>query len=217
MSQPGLLNLLNNPPHAHESDSAFAGRDWKKISVFEIVDPAQLHWAQTDTSVEAATRLLTESGSPNVVLVRENAQGRVPVTTFDYSDLNAYLLLVVGINKPEGAHAERLSEVAQKGREGGGGQIPLRDIQNIGSKEALITLPHTATLEQAVQHFGSGIHRIIITNGGTKDAVAVLTQLRLVSFFWEHGKIFPAVEQLLPATLAEMKIGSRPVVSIKYD
>ncbi|KAB8532557.1 hypothetical protein FH972_025502 [Carpinus fangiana] len=217
LGQPGIYNLLNNPPHAHESANAFAGRDWKKISVFEIVDPAQLHWAQTDTSVEEATNLLVEGGSPNVVLVRENTQSRVAVTTFDYSDLNAYLLLVVGINKPEGAAAERLIEVARNATDGGGVPIPLRDIQQIGHKEPLITLPHTATLEQAVQFFGGGIHRIIITKDGSRDAVAVLTQLRLVAFFWENGKTFPAVEQLLPATLTDLRIGSRPVVSINGD
>lgn len=152
-----------------------------------------------------------------MVLVREDRKSREAYTTFDYSDLNAYLLLVIGLVQPnenEPLVTEKLTHVADKTRKGE--KVTLREIQNIGPKEALITLPESASLAQAVETFGSGVHRIIITRDGSTDTVGVLTQLRLVSFFRENGVDFPSVEELLPVPLKDLGIGARPVVSIKY-
>jgi hypothetical protein len=133
------------------------------------------------------------------------------IGTFDYNDLNAYLLLVVGLAQPE--DRQSFKELAQKGREGT--PIPLKDIKDLGRKEPLVTLPHTALLTKAVEAFGSGIHRILILKEDTQDVVGVLTQLRLVTFFWENGRHFPAVEHLYHATLRELDIGSHSVFAIK--
>jgi hypothetical protein len=146
-----------------------------------------------------------------VVLLRESKDTHEAIGTFDYTDLNSYLLLVVGLAQPE--DRQSFKELAQKGREGR--PIPLKDVKDLGKKEPLITLPDTANLTKAVEVFGGGIHRIIILREGTTDVVGVLTQLRMVTFFWENGKHFPTIEPLYQATLRELDIGSHSVFAIK--
>lgn len=157
-------------------------------------------------------QVLISSGSPNVVLIRENKDSHAAIGTFDYSDLNAYLLLVVGLARPDNSESS-FNDLAQKGREGK--PVPLRDVKDLGKKEPLITLPHTANLTKAVEIFGSGIHRIIIVKEHSQEVIGVLSQLRLVGFFWMNGRNFPAVDYLYPQTLRELSIGSQAVVSIK--
>lgn len=163
----------------------------------------------TDTA-----QLLVENGAPNVVLLRENANTRQATGTFDYSDLNAYLLLVVGLAHPDEEDIASFDELARKGREGK--PIPLRDVKSVGGrKEPLITLPETADLKKAIEVFGSGIHRVLVAKEGTADVMGVLTQLRLVQFFWENRKSFPEVDQLYPQLIRDLNIGSKTVLAIK--
>lgn len=156
---------------------------------------------------------MTTSGPPNVVLVREHAQSQVAVTTFDYSDLNAYLLLVVGLGQPDEDHAVSFNELIRKAREGK--PIRLEDIKELGRREEFRTLPHTANLGQATEIFGGGAHRIIVQREGTEEVVGVLTQLRLTRFLWENGRHFSDIQDLFYLSLRDVGIGARTVRSIK--
>ena len=152
-------------------------------------------------------------GAPNVVLIRPDPRSRRAIGTFDYSDLNAYLLLVVGLAHPDLAHLQSFNELARKGREGK--SVPVKDIKDIGRREPLVVLPHTAKLPQAVEIFGSGVHRILVAREGTQDIYGILTQLRLVRFFWENGRNFPAIDRLFPSSLMDLRVGNKMVTSIK--
>jgi hypothetical protein len=127
--------------------------------------------------------------------------------------LNAYLLLVVGLAHPEEQDVASFDELAKKGREGK--PIPLKDVKDLGKKEPLITLPHTADLTKAMEVFGSGVHRVLVAKEGTTDVVGILTQLRMVSFFWENRQSFPVVDQLYPQLLKDLNIGQKQVLAIK--
>jgi hypothetical protein len=208
------MDLVNNPPtkHSHEDEeSKFAGRDWRTIRVGEVVDTGLVRWVEMGSSVEDATNLLITSGAPNVVLLREEKESKIPMGTFDYNDLNSYLLLVVGLAQPE--DRQSFKELAQKGREGKA--IPMRDVKDLGRKEPLVTLPHTADLTKAIEILGSGIHRIVVVDAGSGDAVGVLTQLRMVEFFWENQRWFGLVEGLYEASLRDLNIGAYHVYAIK--
>ncbi|KAF2798232.1 hypothetical protein K505DRAFT_233713 [Melanomma pulvis-pyrius CBS 109.77] len=214
LSQQALQDLLNNPP-TMGGDPRFAGRDWRSIRVGEIVDEEQVRFVQYDTTVEEATDLLVKSGAPNVVLLRDSETSRAATGTFDYSDLNAYLLLVVGLAHPDQSEVASFDELAKKGREGK--PIPLKDVKELGKKEPLITIPHTADLTKAMEVFGSGVHRILVAEENTTNVVGVLTQLRLVQFFWENRQNFPAVDQLYPYLIKDLNIGSHTVYAINGD
>ncbi|KAF1812721.1 hypothetical protein P152DRAFT_347625 [Eremomyces bilateralis CBS 781.70] len=222
LTQQALQDLLNNPPvgRVPGDDTGLQmgqGRDWKTVTVGEVVDQAEVRFVDMDMTVEAATELLINSGAPNVVLLRENPNSRTAVGTFDYSDLNAYLLLVVGLAKPDEAHISSFRELARRGREGK--PIPLKDVKDLGRADPLVTLSESAPLANAVELFGSGVHRIIVVKNGeqNKEVVGILTQLRLVRFFWENGKHFPMVAGLYSLTLRELNVGSKEVVAINGD
>ncbi|KAI9678384.1 MAG: cell separation during budding [Bathelium mastoideum] len=217
-SQQALQDLLNNPPIPKENDDRFVGRDWRQIQLGEVIDTNEVRFVEADISVEEATNLLILGGPPNVVLIREHDHLRQAIDTFDYSDLNAYLLLVVGLAHPDQEDVSSFNELAQKGREGKA--IPLQDVKDLRKKEhkePFIRVPHTQTLTKAMEIFGSGIHRIIVVKEGTSDVIGVLSQLRLIRFFYQHGGNFPAIDQLYSVPLKDLEIGSRNVIAINGD
>jgi CBS domain-containing protein len=202
-----------HPPVKSNGDEArFKGRDWRTINVAEIIDPAEVRFVELDTSIEDTTKLLIRSGPPNVVLIRESRKTRTPIGTFDYSDLNAYLLLVLGLAQPD----ELATQLADRARSGE--RIPLSDVNDhLGPREEPVFLPHTAELTRAMEMLGSGLHRIIICKESTSEAVGVLSQLRLVRFFWENHQNFTATEQLYARSLKELNLGAKEVLAINGD
>jgi CBS domain-containing protein len=208
-----LAELLMSPPHKSNGDDArFRGRDWRNIQVNEIIEPAEVRFVQLDTSIEDTTKLLVKSGAPNLILVRESTKTKTAVATFDYSDLNAYLLLVLGLALPDDS-AQALSNRARSGD-----AIPLADLlDHLGAREMPAFLPHTADLTQAMEVLGGGSHRLIICKEGTSEVVGIVTQLRLVRFFWENHQNFSATEALYSRTLRDLRAGAKDVVFINGD
>lgn len=131
--------------------------------------------------------------------------------TFDYSDLNAYLLVVVGLASPE--QNSQLQALADRAREGK--PIKLREIDILGKKDAPVILNQSDDLSKAMEHFGSGVHRILVQKDGTNEVVGILSQLRLVRFLWENGTSFPSIDQLYPMVLKDLSIGAPSTIAIK--
>jgi hypothetical protein len=146
------------------------------------------------------------------VLVRESPESRTAVTTFDYNDLNAYLLVVVGLAKPDDEDVGLYTEISRKAQ--AQEDIALRQIQSLCQKEELVVLPAEATLDKAVESFGGGIHRILIVNQAG-DVIGVLTQLRLVEFFWNEAVNFPVIDRLYGSLLRDLGIGTHQIIAIK--
>lgn len=137
------------------------------------------------------------------------------MATFDYSDLNAYLLLASGLTQPDEEQITWYHELAKKAKEGR--KIPLRDVKNLGKKEPLTKLPASANVMTAVEAFGGGIHRVVVVNENNPDeVVGIFSQFRLVKFLWENGRSFPVIDQLYPQYLKDLRIGSHKVISIKW-
>lgn len=133
--------------------------------------------------------------------------------TFDYSDLNAYLLVVVGLASPEQNQRVDYDSLARKAREGA--TIPLVEIQDLSQKAPLTILSERDDLSKAIEHFGSGIHRILICKDGTTEVIGILSQLKLVRFLWEHGTSFPTIDGLYPMSLKDLGIGTPQTIAIK--
>jgi len=207
--------LVNRPPTGpHDpADAKLSGRPWSGITTGEIIAPEEVRFVEANTSVETASKLLTSSGAPNVVLIREHKDTLTAIGAFDYDDLNAYLCLVTGLASPDNAPEEDIKDVLLRARNNQ--LIPLSDIKYLlGRKEPPAFLEDTDTLPRAVEIFGSGYHRIIVRKQGTTEVVGVLSQLRLVRFFWEH---VTSVDTLNTRTLKDLELGSQPVLSINGD
>lgn len=149
------------------------------------------------------------------MLIRDSPSSNVAVSTFDYSDLNAYLLIVVGLAKPDEHSIELYNSISLKAREGR--SIPLREIQPVCQKESLVSIMSTDTLEKAIEVLGGGVHRVLVVDE-TQAVVGILSQSRLVAFFWNEGVHFPTIKLLYPASLRELGIGTPGphIVTVKF-
>ncbi|KAH7350073.1 sds23/moc1 [Plectosphaerella cucumerina] len=214
-TQAAVQELLNHPPaHKSQHNPRFAGRDWHDLSINELVAHEDVRWANLDTTVEEASMTLVKNNPTNVVLIRENSTSRTAISTFDFNDLNAYLLVVVGRASPDESQIPLYDEIARKAAEGT--PITLRDIHPILRKESLITLPFDETLDKAIEVFGSGIHRVIVS-GPSGDVAGILSQLKLVEFFWNEGINFPAIDRLYPVILRDLGIGTHQIIAVNSD
>ncbi len=146
------------------------------------------------------------------MLVRETPASKTAVSTFDFSDLNAYLLIVVGISKPDEEQAELYAQIAKKAQEQAA--ITLKEIQSFSKREQLVVLPAESSLDKAMEAFGSGIHRLLITNQAG-EVTGILSQLRLLEFFWTEAANFPVIDRLYGTLLRDLQIGTTQIIAIK--
>lgn len=156
---------------------------------------------------------MLKSSSSQVVLVRESQSSKTATSTFDFNDLNAYLLIVVGLAQPDGEEQVALySELAKKAQD----RVPitLREIQLVFRKEELVVLPADTTLDRTIETLGSGVHRILVTNQAS-EVIGIVSQLRLLEFFWHEGVNFPAIDRLYGAVLRDLHVGSQKIVAVK--
>lgn len=65
LTQSAIQSLIDNPPPPKNVDPAFIGRDWREISIGELVSPEDLQFVELDTGIEEATNV----GSPGEVLL----------------------------------------------------------------------------------------------------------------------------------------------------
>ncbi|KAL4741761.1 hypothetical protein BDV11DRAFT_167895 [Aspergillus similis] len=215
LTQAAIQSLIDNPPAPHNINPAFAGRDWREILIGELVSPDDLRFVEVDTGIEEATNILIDTDAP-VLLIRETPEHKTAVGTFDYSDLNTYLLFAAGLTRPDEDLLPAYEELARKARENI--PIPMRDVKELGRKEPLTTLPASASLMMAVETFGGGVHRVVVIDEHRdNEVIGIVSQFRLVKFLWENGRCFPVLDQLYPQSLRDLKIGSHRVISINGD
>lgn len=142
----------------------------------------------------------------SVVLVKDESSASNPAFCFDYNDLNSYLLTVVGLSRPDN------HDIMVKAQ--GGTRITLREIQSLCFRENIVKLSSNVNLSQAIEKLGSGIHRILVTDTAG-DVIGILSQLRMVEFFWNEGINFPTIDRLYPVTVQELGIGVQPIISVQ--
>lgn len=147
-----------------------------------------------------------------MVLVRQDSSSKEAVSTFDHSDLNAYLLAVVGLAKPEEEQVALYTDISVKAQSQE--EIPLRTLQPIFRHEELVKLPADSTLDKAIEVFGGGIHRVLVTNKDS-EVVGILSQLRLLEFFWYEAVNFPLIDRLYTIPLRDLQIGTQQIIAIK--
>lgn len=57
LNQAALQSLIDNPPPPKNPDPAFVDRDWREISIGELISPDDLRFVEMDTGIEEATNV----------------------------------------------------------------------------------------------------------------------------------------------------------------
>lgn len=120
--------------------------------------------------------------------------------------------MVVGLSRPEGNQVHLFNDIMAKAQQGG--RIALREIQPICRQEPIVNVSAGGKLAHAIEILGSGIHRLLVTDA-SGVVVGVLSQLRMVDFFWNEGVNFPTVDRLYPSSLRDLGIGTHQIISVK--
>lgn len=94
--------------------------------------------------------------------------------------------------------------------------IPVRDVLPVCHKEPLAVLSDDDDLLRAIEVFGSGARRVIVTNYNSTEVVGILSQLHLIQFFWNEAVNFPQIDRLYAANLRDLELGSKEIIAIKY-
>ena len=124
------------------------------------------------------------------------------------------MLVILGLAKPDEDDVELFSELQKRSTEHR--PVSLRDITPLAKKAPLVTLSESEDLSQAIEKFGSGVHRILVCKDGTTEVVGILSQLRLLRFLWDNGANFPVIYQLYAMQLQDLNIGTLTAISIKW-
>ena len=134
------------------------------------------------------------------LLLRQSPNDTSVSRTFDYSDLTAFLLMVLGFMDPSHMSTASFQDLVKKAREGDH-TIPVRLVGDIGVKDPFIALPESECLARVVGIMASGVHRIAVTRENSKDVIGVLSQRKVLKFFWDNVRSFVDIEYLYQKTV----------------
>lgn len=211
---------FNTTSTAYTKESTL--RDWQDIKLTELVESAKLVTIKSDTSVEKAFNTLTTHNLTSIPV--EEFENDLDCLTFDYTDLNAYLLLVLDklhVNEqsfalnPYYKNPEEIKTLIGKAKKGE--QVPVKFVIQLAPKNPFYKLPETETLSSVVEILGTGVHRIAIFNEASTKITGVLSQRRLIKYLWDNARRFPSLEPLFQSSLADLNIGNPNVISIYGD
>lgn len=205
----------SSPVSTTRSVSASHSRDWQTVPMYELVQRENLVFVESSTSVESAFEILAQNHFTSLP-IKNASQDTFVFDTFDYADLVAYLLLVLGRIEPADDSNKDVIENVNKAR--AGKVVPVKFAAQLSVKNPFLTLKSTDTISRAVEILGSGVHRVAVLDATNADiVVGILSQRRLLRFIWEQGRVFTSLQPLFHKSLEELGIGSKQVISINGD
>ncbi|CCF59264.1 hypothetical protein KAFR_0G02300 [Kazachstania africana CBS 2517] len=170
---------------------------WQHIKLSQIIESNKLVFVNSSVSVEEAFNTLMKNRLRSVPV--ENEPNDMNCVTFDFNDLNAYLLLV--LNKIT-VNNEKVTKDCQNGK-----PVPVGEIVKLTPKTPFYKLPETDNLSTVMSILGSGVHRVAVTDEKMTKVEGILTQRRLIKYIWDNARIFSDLEPLFNMSLKDLKIG----------
>lgn len=179
------------------SNSQIYSNKWQCIQLSQLVEQNKLIFIDGSISMEEAFNMLIKHNLTSLPV--EKFPGDINCLTFDYNDLNSYLLLV--LNKITIADND-ITTQCQSGR-----PVQVNKIVSMTLKNPFHKLSELDNLFTVVKILGSGVHRVAITDESTTKIKGILSQRRLIKYLWENARQFPGLESLLNSSLKELGIG----------
>lgn len=213
------------------TNHAFSLVDWSEIPLTELTESNKLISIHSSHSVQSAFETLLKNNltSVPVSISKSDPHDLTNCLTFDYSDLNTYLLLIMNkinyselnvddIGDPNISPQERHEFVTQTiSKAKRGEEVPVEFIIKLHPKNPFIKFNETDTLFSVMETLGNGVHRIAITNEEGNKITGILSQRRLIKYMWENARRFPSLDFYLTSTLQDLKIGSSNPITIYED
>lgn len=170
-----------------------------------------------DVPVATAYEKMVENGFTSLPVLMKPGVDNTVAESFDYSDITSLLLLVMGHLKMNAGATQpmNLEENVRKAR--AGFDVPVSFVLDLSPREPFITLQASDTISTAVEYFGRGLHRLLVTDDAETEFMGLLSQRRLVRYLWDNARSFNDIEPIFQSTLHELGIGSSKVISIAGD
>lgn len=203
------------------TSQAAIGADWGETQIGQLVTKDKLVFVDAETPVEKAFETLDKYQFTSLPVKDEKSkihelqqqQGITAVAggvwyMFDYADLNAYLLLVLGRIEPNdystSKKVQHYVELARSGK-----PVPVQFVAQLGVTDPFVVVPSNTFLSSAAEILGNGVHRIAISDSKDPNViVGILSQRRMVRYIWENGRRFRSLEPLFQTPLNELNIGT---------
>lgn len=204
-----------------EIDSS-SNRDWQDVSLTELVEEGKLIFINGNIPIEEAFKKLNSHNLTSIPV--EEFENDINCITFDYGDLNTYLLLVLhkivfDVNELDLDPHFQLNDTPNNliTAIGQGKQVPVKFVCQLTNKNPFIKLNENLdTLSLVVGILGSGVHRVAIVNNANK-ITGILSQRRLIRYLWDNARRFPSLDGLLQTPLDELDVGSSNVIFVYGD
>ncbi|KAK9469487.1 hypothetical protein V1512DRAFT_284550 [Lipomyces arxii] len=209
-----IADLLATPPPVKPNAVV---EDWQSVKLQTLMENDKLVSITGDVPVATAYEKLVDHNFTSLPVLLSPDSDPTEAESFDYSDISALLLLVMGHLKPSGTQVpENLEENVTKARQGF--DVPVSFVMELTAHEPFITLQGSETLLTAVEYFGRGVHRLLVTNDAETQVLGLLSQRRLVKFIWDNARRFNSLETLFASSLQDLGLGGAGhVISIGGD
>jgi CBS domain-containing protein len=236
LRKPSVVELLSSPPALQQDYpdevnsfllsrndliSSKNGLDWSEVKLYNLTELNKLISIDTSYLVQQAFETLLSNNLTSVP-VSTNLPDKSDLTnclTFDYSDLNVYLLLIMNKISLKDLNVEEknlnsIQALINKGKTGG--EVPVEIIIKLNPKNPFIKFQEEDNLGQVMETLGNGVHRVAIIDD-SMNITGILSQRRMIKYLWENARRFNSLEYLFNSTLAELKIGSSNPITIYED
>lgn len=244
--KPSIVEMLSSPPplpvnpNDHEDihslslsrNTSISSRassvtplitDWAEIPLYDLIESNKLIFIDSEYSVKQAFETLISHNLTSVP-VSDTKGSLKSCSTFDYSDLNTYLLLIMdkipfaelSIDTSDKTYNEYIQSQMKKAKKGE--EVSVNFITNVNPKNSFIKFNENDVLYNVMEALGNGVHRVAITDSlPDENIVGILSQRRLIKFMWENARRFPSLDFLFNSTLQELDVGSSNPITIYED
>ncbi|KAK7203916.1 protein SDS23 [Myxozyma melibiosi] len=208
-----IAEMLATPPPV---SAAVPFSSWQGVTLGSLMQHDKLLSITGDVPVAAAYDKMVENNFTSLAVLMKPGVDNTVAESFDYSDIASLLLLVMGhLKLKSGVEPSNLEENVRKAR--AGFDVPVNFVLDLSPREPFITLQASDTILTAVEYFGRGLHRLLVTDDAEKEVMGLLSQRRLVRYLWDNARSFTDIEPLFQSTLQELGIGSGKVIAIGGD
>lgn len=203
-SSSSLFKIQKRETLIHKSHK----QEWSNIKISNLIQEENLHFIDEDITVENAFYKLLEYNLTSLPVIT-SSKDLNDCLTFDYNDLNAYMLLSLNkikMNKVENESIQKLiSKNASTGK-----PVKVGDIIKFVPKTPFLKINENESLSKILQILGNGVHRVAITDDGLGKEMkikGILSQRRLLKYLWDNASKFENFEELSKFQLKDLKIG----------